>query len=455
MNVTIFGLGITGNALIEYFIGIKAKISISEKNIREKVLQNILDTLKKYNIDAEFGGHSDKFICGADLIVVSPGVHLDIPPLELAKKNNIPIISEIELAYQKLTKPIIAITGTNGKTTTTTLVGEIIRNAGLNVAVAGNIGFPMIAVDDDNLDYIVAEISSYQLEATIKFKPKISAILNLAQDHLERHKTMALYSKAKAKIFQNQDKNDYFVYNHDNDLVSILAKDTSAVCIPFSRKYILKHGAFVDNGSIVYKDSNTEVIIRIDDIRIKGDHNIENALACVAIAKLLGIKNEVIESTIKDFKGVEHRIEYVDTISGVAFINDSKGTNTDSTVVALKTISNQYGLGKVILIAGGRDKGGDLADFVNQIKESARAVVLLGEAKERFRDALIKNSYVNYHIADTFEDSIRKSFSLAGYGDVVLLSPACASFDMFSNYEERGDIFKNIVRKLKNETAKI
>ncbi len=427
-KATVFGLGKSGIASVRKLVSLGVKVAATDSNA-------LVDTgaIEKLGVELEIGKHTLKSIEGADLIVVSPGVHLDIPVLEEANKRGLPIISEIELAYNFLTKPIIAVTGTNGKTTTTTLIGEMLKAAGKKVFVGGNIGSPLVEVDDRGLNYIVAEISSYQLETVDKFKPWISVILNVQPDHLERHHTMDEYVRQKARIFMNQRGDDYVIYNEDDPMVKKMVLGAKCQVLGFS------------------KNRASEIItLKPEEIRIPGRHNLENSLAAASAASLCGVSKEVAASVLKTFSGVEHRIEYVVNIDGIDFYNDSKGTNPDSTMVAIDTFPKRG----IVLILGGRDKGTDLAPMVEKVQKKVKEVVLVGEAAKRFEDALRSNGYDRIHHAGaSMEKAVRKSFSLASPGDVVLLSPACASFDMFSNYEERGRVYKEMVRKILNHKS--
>jgi UDP-N-acetylmuramoylalanine--D-glutamate ligase len=357
------------------------------------------------------------------MIVVSPGISLGVPILLQAKQKGIPIISEVELAYRLHKKPIIAVTGTNGKTTTTTLIGELLKAGGKKVALGGNLGNPLVEVDDSGLDYIVAEISSYQLETIDQFRPWISVILNIQPDHLQRHGSMEEYMKQKARIFMNQKGDDYIVFNLDDPKVSKMVERAKAKTVGFTK-------------------SNAGIItLKPDEIRIPGRHNLENSLAAAQVAYLCGVDDKTVANVLRTFSGVEHRIEFITSINGIKFYNDSKATNPDSTLVALETF---WGQG-IILILGGRDKGVDLDKLVKKIKEGVREVILIGEATERFKDALQKSGFNNISLANSMDEVVKLSTNLAGSGDNVILSPACASFDMFNNYEERGRVFKEIV----------
>lgn len=428
-NITVFGLGKSGVSAAKKVAALGARVTITESKPEDELDQQMLAEINGLGIKIEYGGHTRQSIEGADLIVVSPGVHLDLPVLEEAKKKGIKIISEVELAYGFFSKPLIAVTGTNGKTTTTTLIGEMLKAGGKKVAVAGNIGLPLIEVDDSGLDFIVAEISSYQLEAVENFKPWISVLLNIQPDHLERHHTMEEYIKQKARVFMNQAGDDYVVYNQDDPMVSEMVKPARAKLVGFS------------------KSSAAEIItLSPGEIRIKGRHNLENALAAASTAYLCGVTKDKVAEVLRAFPGVEHRIEYVTTLNGVEFYNDSKGTNPDSTLVAIDTFPERG----IILILGGRDKGVSTDPLYRRVKEKVKAVVLIGEAAGKFEAALRAVDFCSvYQAGFSMEEAVQRSFSLASPGEVVLLSPACASFDMFKNFEERGRAFKAACQKLK------
>lgn len=425
-RITIFGLGKSGIAAAKRLASTGAKVLATDSKPAEKFAVAQLEELKSLGVDLEIGLHTTKSIENVDLIVVSPGIHLDIPVLIAAQKRSIPIVSEIELAYQFLSKPIIAVTGTNGKTTTTTLLGEFLRAAGKKVAVGGNIGNPLIEIDDSDLDYVVAEISSYQLETIKNFKPWVSLILNIQPDHLERHGSMAEYIKQKSRIFMNQTGDDYLVYNLDDDQVVEMVKPAKSQKIPFSK-------------------TQSEIItLKPEEIKIPGKHNLENSLAAAQAAYLCGVSKETVAKVLKTFPGVEHRIEFCGKVNKVEFYNDSKATNPDSTLVALATFPEK----EVILILGGKDKGTDLSVLVQAVKERVKDVVLIGEATTRFKTSLEESGFDRISLAGSIAKAIELAFKLSQAGDVVLLSPACASFDMFSNYEERGNIFKSKVKEL-------
>jgi UDP-N-acetylmuramoylalanine--D-glutamate ligase len=430
-KVAVFGLGVSGIAAIKKLSAMGARVFASEAKPETAFNTSLLSDLRTLSSDLEFGGHTLKAIENTALIVVSPGIHLDLPVFTAAREKGIPILAEIELAYRILSKPIIAVTGTNGKTTTTTLIGEMLTAAGKKVAVAGNIGAPLIGVEDADLDYVVAEISSYQLEGTHTFRPFISVLLNIQPDHLERHHTLEKYAEQKARVFLQQDANDYLVYNADDPAVCELVKDANPIKMGFS------------------KSNPSSLGMPAEEIKIPGRHNLENALAAAETAKLCKVSAAVIANVLRTFSGVPHRIELVKEVKGVRFYNDSKATNPDSALVALETFSEEKGGGrKVILILGGRDKGVSLDVLCQKVKQTAKAVILIGEAEERFRKELEKLGVANMSHAGSMQEAVRLAYRLAQKGDVVLLSPACASFDMFTNYEERGDAFRQAVSNI-------
>ncbi|MBU0686634.1 MAG: UDP-N-acetylmuramoyl-L-alanine--D-glutamate ligase [Candidatus Margulisbacteria bacterium] len=452
-RVTVVGLGKSGLACARRLKELGAKVFITEALPKEQISVEVLKEIESLSVACEFGGHTLSAIDQSFLIVVSPGVHLDLGIFEGAQSRSIPVISEIELAYRILNKPIIAVTGTNGKTTTTILITEVLKAGGFKAIAAGNIGFPLIAVDDGDLDYVVAEVSSYQLEGILEFKPHISVILNITEDHIERHGSIDKYAKAKARIFENQRKENYLIYNADSGRTRKLVKGAKATLVPFSRKRKHRSGFYVIHNQIIcgLTDHDLKVCSR-KDIFLKGEHNLENCLAVVAVAKLCGISEQTVKKVLHDFKGVEHRIEYVDKFQGVEFYNDSKGTNPDSTVVALKALApvNKRGRKKkkIILIAGGKDKGVDITQLCMYIKKVVKKIVLIGEARERFSLTLHSLGFDAIMFSDSMESAVNAANSVAGKGDIVLLSPACSSFDMFTNYEERGRVFKKAVARL-------
>jgi len=364
-----------------------------------------------------------------------------------AAERNIPVISELELAYSCCRAPIIAITGTNGKTTTTALLGEILKASGRTTHVVGNIGVPFTekAMDMEGSHTAVVEVSSFQLESIRNFRPYIAVILNITEDHMDRHKTMENYIAAKARIYENQTKGDILILNADDRVLSGIETDNKGESFYFSRHKVLNKGAWVENGKIVLNIGNGSVpVCSTDQVGIPGSHNLENALAAVLAAGLCGTESETIARVLKEFPGVEHRIEKVAVINGVTYYNDSKGTNPDSSIKAIEAMK-----GSTILIAGGYDKKSDFTEFVNAFNDKVDALILLGETAGIIAAAAREKGFTNIHMTKTMEEAVEKAYELSSPGQNVLLSPACASWDMFRNYEERGRIFKEAVLALR------
>lgn len=382
--------------------------------------------LEKRGITVETGGHSRGFIRGKDLIVISPGVPEGSPVLKWAGEYGVPVIGEIELGYLCCPSPIVAVTGTNGKSTTTTLIGEILRRGGKRAVVCGNIGNPFCGeiAKIRGGSIVVLEVSSFQLESVDRFRPYVAVVLNISQNHFDRHPGLGAYVNAKARIFANQQKGDWAVLNLDDPSVKGLRARTKAKAVFFSRKKGIPR-----------------LLCSPEDLKIKGAHNIENVLACQRVASIFGIKPAKVRQALKGFRGLEHRFEHVAQKRGVEFINDSKGTTVLATVMALESCVKP-----VILIAGGHDKGSDFGKAVKAVSEKVKKLVLIGEAKEKIRRQIA--GAAPHIFASTMDDAVRKAFAAAEEGDCVLLSPMCASFDMFRNFEERGRVFKKAVRSL-------
>jgi UDP-N-acetylmuramoylalanine--D-glutamate ligase len=392
-----------------------------------------------------WSGHPEEAFRGAELAVVSPGVPLEIPSLAALRARGVPVISELELAFRVMESDVLAITGTNGKTTTTALTGEILRVQLRPVLVGGNIGTPLSerALDFPAAGIVVAETSSFQLEATQTFRPRVATVLNLAPDHLDRHGTYARYVEAKRRIFANQTEADCAVLNADDPDTVGLAGHTRARVLWFSRQRPLDHGVFVRDGWVVAKlNGHAEPVAPVAEITLRGAHNVENVLAATAMAMWTGMEPATIRKGIAMFRGVAHRIERVHDARGVTFYNDSKGTNVASTIKALESFPEP-----VILIAGGKGKGQDFAPLAAAARGRVRNAVLIGVDRDQIRRAL-HGAGVATEYAESMEEAVRLASRHARIGDVVLLSPACASFDMFQNYEHRGEVFKDAVRRL-------
>ena len=441
-RVLVVGLGKSGVASALFLKNHGARVTVSDTKSGDE-LHNEIPILLDHGITVETGGHGERTFRGQDLIVVSPGVPVDAPPLVQARALGESVIGEIELAAQFLPGPILAITGSNGKTTTTTLTGEIMTAAGFPALVGGNIGTPAISLTDrakpDTV--VVLEVSSFQLETIHTFRPKVAVVLNVTPDHLDRHRTFEAYVDAKARIFENQQGTDFAVLNADDPTCATMPARTKAPVFWFSRQKEVQHGAWVRDGNIVFRDSSGQrEILQVSEIPLKGAHNLENVLAAVCAGALMGCAPEKIRRAVRDFKAVEHRLEFVATIRGVDYYNDSKATNVDATIKALESFP-----ANIHLILGGKDKGSDYTVLNDLLRQRVKRVYTVGAAAAKI-ESQIKGAEVVH--AETLENAIRKANAVAQSGDVVLLAPACASFDQFKSYEHRGKVFKEIVRGL-------
>jgi UDP-N-acetylmuramoylalanine--D-glutamate ligase len=446
-RVLVVGLGKSGVASALFMKAHGAKVTVSDTKSGDE-LRNEIPVLLDHGITVETGGHGDRTFRGQDLIVVSPGVPVDAPPLVQARALGEAVIGEIELAAQFLSGPIVAITGSNGKTTTTTLVGEIMTAASFPALVGGNIGTPAISLAErarpDTV--IVLEISSFQLETIQTFRPKVAVVLNVTPDHLDRHRTFEIYTDAKARVFENQLGSDFAVLNADDPTCVAMAGRTRAQVFWFSRQKEVQQGAWVRDSNIVFRDgSGQREIMQVSEIPLKGAHNLENVLAAACAGTLMGCAPEKIREAVRDFKAVEHRLEFVATIRGVDYYNDSKATNVDATIKALESFP-----ANIHLILGGKDKGSDYTVLNDLLRHRVKRVYTIGAAATKIESQIVssKNGGPEVVHAETLENAVRKGNAVAEPGDVVLLAPACASFDQFKSYEHRGKVFKEIVRAL-------
>jgi UDP-N-acetylmuramoylalanine--D-glutamate ligase len=451
-RVLVVGLGKSGVASALFLKAHGARVTVSDTKSGDE-LRNEIPALLDHGITVETGGHGERTFRGQDLIVVSPGVPVDAPLLVQARAMGEAVIGEIELAAQFLPGPIVAITGSNGKTTTTTLAGEIMTAGGLPTLVGGNIGTPAISLAERAKPeiVIVLEVSSFQLETIQAFRPKVAVVLNVTPDHLDRHGTFEAYVDAKARIFENQRGDDFAVLNQDDPACLKMAARTRAQVFWFSRQKEVKQGAWVREGNILFRDARAEAktpqreIMLVSEIPLKGAHNLENVLAAVCAGALMGCAPEKIRHAVREFKAVEHRLEFVATIRGVDYYNDSKATNVDATIKALESFP-----ANIHLILGGKDKGSDYSVLNELLRQRVKRVYTIGAAAGKIESQIVssKGGGVEVVHAETLENAVRKANAAAEPGDVVLLAPACASFDQFKNYEQRGQAFKEIVRGL-------
>ncbi len=445
-KVLIIGMGNSGKAAARAMIEFGADVSVQDSKSEEQMDPQLLSFLRENNVKCHLG-KTPEDMSVFDMLIVSPGVPLELGFIKEAKEAGAEIIGELEVAYRMGSGSYVAITGTNGKTTTTTLVGEIYKASGRKTYVVGNIGVAVIskALSAEEDSWLVTECSSFQLETIKEFRPEVSAILNLTPDHLDRHKTMENYGAAKAQVFANQREGSYCVINYDDKECLALADGCKAKVVPFSRKEELGFGAFVKDGNIVIKNEDGALIdiCRADDLKIPGAHNLENALAACAIAYFGGISEDVIGDVLKTFSGVEHRIELCDEIDGVRYVNDSKGTNPDAAIKAIEAMKEN-----IILIAGGYDKNSSFDEFAAAFDGRVKALLLLGKTAAKIKAAAEKAGFTESIILEDMEACVREAHRIAEPGDVVLLSPACASWDMYTSFEERGRHFKDCVSTL-------
>jgi len=441
--VLVVGLGKSGVASAQFLQARGAKVTVSDSKSPEQ-LANEIPALLDRGIAVETGGHGERTFRGQDLIVVSPGVPADSAPLLQARLQGVPIIGEIELAAQFLQGRIVAITGSNGKTTTTTLTGEILAASGFPVAVGGNIGTPAISLVDQTTpkSFVILEVSSFQLETIQTFRPFISAILNITPDHLDRHRTLEAYVDAKARIFENQNATDFCVLNADDAAANALTSRAKCPVLHFSRRTEVPAGVFVRQGKVFFRNGETErEILPVEEITLQGAHNLENVLAAVCIASLAGCPANKIRQAVHAFKAVEHRLEFVAEIAGVRYFNDSKATNVDATIKALESFP-----ANIHLILGGKDKGSDYSVLNPLLRERVKQVYTIGAAAEKIASQIGQAAPIDP--SGTLENALRRASAAAKPGDIVLLAPACASFDQFQSYEHRGRVFKEAVRAL-------
>jgi UDP-N-acetylmuramoylalanine--D-glutamate ligase len=442
-RVLVVGLGRSGVASALFLKEHGARVTVSDTKSPEQ-LRSEIPVLLDNGIAVETGGHGQRTFQNQDLIVVSPGVPVDAQPLDQARALGEQVIGEIELASEFLPPNIVAITGSNGKTTTTTLVGEILAKSGMKTLVGGNIGTPAISLVQDAAPEtsIVLEVSSFQLETIRTFRPKVAVILNITPDHLDRHRTFATYVNAKARVFENQGAEDFIVLNADDPTCVELAGRTHSQVFWFSHKREVEQGAFVRKGVVHVRRSGAEQeVMSVSEIPLKGGHNIENVLAAICAAELMGCTQAAIRNAVREFKAVEHRLEHVATVRGVEYYNDSKATNVDATIKALESFP-----ANIHLILGGKDKGSDYTALNDLLRQRVKRVYTIGAAASKI-ESHIKGA-AEIVASNTIESALSQAAAAAQPGDIVLLAPACASFDQFQNYEHRGRVFKELVLAL-------
>ena len=447
-KVLVVGMARSGVAAAQLLCRAGAHVIVNDNKTREE-LGDALLPLEALPIEWKLGIPAAEALSGVQVLVISPGIPDTAPFVQQAKKAGVCVLGELELAYQLAPGEMVAVTGTNGKTTTVSLLGEIFRNAGRVAHVVGNIGYPysQAALEARDEDIFVCEVSSFQMETADTFHPKVAALLNITEDHLNRHGTMEVYTAMKMRMFRNQTSEDVAVFNADDPALEPLISQVNSQVMLFSRKREVESGAFVRDGQVMLRWKGQEKpVCGVEEIRIPGPHNLENALAAACVAFAMDVPAPVIRHSLRTFKGVEHRIEFVRELEGVRYINDSKGTNVDSTIKAVQTMQRP-----TAIILGGYDKHCDFTPLAREMLASPmiREAVLIGATADQIESTLRREGFTAIHRADTLKDAIDCCRALAADGWNVLLSPACASFDMFSDCEARGCIFKDLVNELK------
>ena len=444
-TVLVLGAGKTGIASTEFLLGKAKKILLSDNQKEKEEIKDKINYLAKQGVEIEFEKNSDNFINQADLVIISPGIS---PSSEVVKKMNLQtktIISDIELAKYFTQKPIIAVTGTNGKTTTTSLVAHLLNTAGLKAIPCGNIGKPLIELTNEDVDYYVLEISSFQIFYSPTLSCEIAICLNITPDHLDWHGNFENYIEAKKKLFLQQSKNTWAILNTQDKVMKNFNLKNNVFYFSSEKIDLNKYSslAYYENELLkIKRDGKIIDILNKNDLKLLGKHNIENALASICVTNILNINIEKIKEGLKSFQSVEHRLEFIKKLNGKEFYNDSKATNPEATIKAIQAFNGK----KITLILGGQDKKTILSNMIKEVKDSVSEVILYGEAKERFLKELQNNNFKEIKIASDLKDVIITS--LKSNTDIVLFSPACSSFDMFKNYEERGKLFKELLNQL-------
>lgn len=444
-NVLVFGSGISGIGAAGLLEERGASVTLYDGNDKldvEEIRGKMKDGAKT---DIVLGEFPEELLGKLDLVIISPGVPTDLPIVNRMRESDIPVVGEIELAYELGKGEVLAITGTNGKTTTTALLGEIMKAVYDSAFVVGNIGIPYTNVVDETRDdsVIVAEMSSFQLENIVDFRPRVSAILNITPDHLNRHHTMEAYIQAKKNVAINQTAEDTCVLNYEDEVLREFGETLQTKVLYFSSKRKLDKGIYLDDGNIIYRNPDECLVCNVKELKLLGVHNYENVMAAVAMAAAYGVPMDSIRKTIKEFAGVEHRIEFVAEKNGVAYYNDSKGTNPDAAIRGIQAMNRP-----TYLIGGGYDKQSEYKEWIESFDGKVKKLLLIGQTREKIAKEAEECGFTDIMLLDTFEDAVLTAAKLAEPGEAVLLSPACASWGMFKNYEERGDKFKEIVNSL-------
>lgn len=453
-RVLVVGFGLSGVSVARYMAQQGAKVTVTDLKQKSELMESV-NACADLKIEYELGKHNNKTFHSAELIVVSPGVPLNIKPLEEARERNVPVVSEVQIAASLIQEPIIAITGTNGKTTTTTLIGEMFKADGKTVYVGGNIGKPLLdhVASGNRVDAVVAELSSFQIEMASDLTPAVAIFTNMEEDHLDRYPNMDAYVAAKKRLLTTCNKSTFVILNRGCPVVSSFASDSPGKNLWFTvNDPMVMGGDFAEKfcgtyyhseqKAVICKVSGKEEVYSLAKFRLLGEHNRENLMAAICAARVQGVSPEAIQSVIDSFKGVPHRLEFIRKRDGVYFFNDSKATNVMSVKRSLSAFNNN----PIILIAGGRDKNSDFTALADLVRKRVKILILVGEAKEKINRAI--GDFAETFLLGTFDEAILLAFQKSRSGDIILLSPGCASYDMFRNYEERGDYFKKLVQQL-------
>jgi UDP-N-acetylmuramoylalanine--D-glutamate ligase len=444
-KILVVGLGKTGMSLVSYFLNQGAVVMASDTRPLAEI-ENLLSPFKGigHPLILEGGEHRPSFFLEPDLVVVSPGIPLDLPALRAVNEKKIPVMGEIEIFAGLVRAPVIAVTGTNGKTTTTALLNEMLVNSGKKTYLGGNIGRPLMdyVLEGENKEIIVAEISSFQLDTTTRFTPRVGLLLNITEDHLDRYPDYQAYIDSKASLFRNQGATNPAVLNWDDPLVRSIGEKLSGPVYFFSRQEKLDQGAFLEEDRVIVSIGSMRETYTLKGFPLPGVHNQENALAAILGARLMGATPEALTQTLLTFKGFGHRVQFIGEVEGIHFYDDSKATNVGAVIKALEGFRQP-----ILLIAGGRDKGGEYSPLNELIRTKVKGLILIGEARQKMQGQL--GHLTRTDLADTMEEAVHLAFRQAEPGDVVLLSPACSSFDMFRDYGHRGDVFQEAVQALK------
>lgn len=453
-KVLVVGFGVSGVSVAKYLSKQGAKVTVTDTKQKSELTDSV-NACADLKIEYELGKHNDVSFRSAELVVMSPGVAPNLKPLDGTREMNIPITNEIDIAAGALKEPLIAVTGTNGKTTTATLIGEMFKNDNRPSFVGGNIGKPLLdyLTEGTRADVVVAELSSFQLELTQKVVPAVAVMTNVEPDHLDRYPSYEAYIAAKKRLLQACDKNSYVVLNYDNPVTQQFGQECVGRLMWFTKKNPMKIGGeFAENFNGCYYDASQKKIFAkifgkeetydVSRIRIYGEHNKENFMAAICAARAMGVNPQAIQKTIDEFRGIPHRLEFVRKKDGVFFFNDSKATNPPSLLKAL----NSFPVNPIILIAGGKDKNFDFTPLAEPVRQRCKLLILMGEAKEKMNRSI--GDFAETYLVGTFEEAVLLAFQKSRNGDIILLSPGCSSFDMFRNFEERGDYFKKLVHQL-------